>query len=319
MLGRLVERLPSAAASRGCVFEPKWDGFRCLARVSDDGAVHLSSRRRKPMNAQFPDIRVAVAEHIPAGTVIDGEIVRWVDGRLDFAALQHRYAARRRAGELAQTEPCHYLVFDVLELAGEDLRERPLRQRKQRLEELFGDIPGTSALQLGMKTDDHATATSWLEALADVGVEGLIVKRANGRYRSGVRDWLKVKYYATVEAIIGGITGTPDRPVDLILGRYSSDGELFIAGRTVDLHDRLAAEVAAAITPTDDHPWPDVLPPTRATRGPTEYVRVEPTVVAEVRVDMARVGQRWRHGLRFLRLRPDLDPGDVPRDLDLEA
>lgn len=295
---------------------------RCLARVDPDGAVALTSRRRKPMHAQFPEIRNAVHEYLPRGTVVDGEIVRWVDGRLDFAALQHRYSSTSRAVQLATSEPCHYIVFDVLELDGEDLREQPLAERRNRLEDLFADIPGTSPLQLGLHTSDRETAQAWAEQLAAVGVEGLIVKAGNGRYRPGSRDWLKVKNYATTEALIGGVTGPLEQPAELILGRYTSAGELTIAGRTTPLSDAAAAQVAAVITPAgDDHPWPTTLPPSWHSRGRerTEYTRIAPTIVVEVRVDVATHGQRWRHGLRFLRPRPDLGVDDVPRDLDLET
>jgi ATP-dependent DNA ligase len=121
MLARPVDRLPEGrACAGGGRYEPKWDGFRCIAIVDDDRGVQLGSRRLKRLNETFPEIVAAVFEHLPAQTATDGEIVRWSPaGRLELGALQRRNTAGRRAAELAQLEPCHYVVFDVLEAAGQ--------------------------------------------------------------------------------------------------------------------------------------------------------------------------------------------------------
>jgi ATP-dependent DNA ligase len=216
------------------------------------------------------------------------------------------------------SEPCHFIAFDVLRLADEVFVEEPLSTRRGRLEELFAAIPPESPLALGMQTSDLDTAREWFNALAAVGVEGIVIKPAASRYLPGQRGWEKVKHYTSTEFIIGGITGTLKRPEQLQLGRYSSeDGEFRLYGRTVPLHTADAAKVAAAITPAGpDHPWPERLPGGWMTSKEIEYVRVEPTVVVEVRVDTASQAGRWRHGLRFLRLRPELRPEDVPTDLD---
>jgi ATP-dependent DNA ligase len=328
MAARLVDRLPAPGSiGRRLLYEPKWDGFRAIAHVDEHGSVSLTSRRSKLMRSAFPDIIRAVSERLPPGTTVDGEIVRWSsDGRLDFEALQRRNRAGRGALELARTEPCHYVVFDLLERDGRDLLGAPLSARRAALEELFAGIPGTSPLNIGLQTDDVELAREWFESLAAVGIEGLVIKIAEQPYRPGSRGWWKVKHYATTEAIIGGITGTLDRPQELILGRHSSQtGELDVAGRTTRLDDRAAAEVAAALTVAGgNHPWPDELPPSwtgsmYGRREPAPYLRVVPNIVVEARVDVATQGQRWRHPLRFLRLRPDLEPGDVPSDLQLEA
>ena len=325
MLATLVERLPAAATGGrvGLRYEPKWDGFRAIARVGDDGKVELNSRRLRSMNQAFPDIVRTVADAVPPATVLDGELVCWVDGRLDFGALQLRNAAGRRANQVALEYPCHYIVFDLLEVEGEDLRDERLAARRTRLEEFFASrVPKGSPLQLGMHTADRGVAQQWFEQLSQVGVEGLVVKQGGEKYRSGARGWQKVKAYATTEVIIGGVTGRVDQPVELILGRYAGDGtnEFRVAARTVPLNEHHSAEVAAVITPTEDHPWPEVLEAYwMGGKGPTEYQRVEPTVVAEIRIDPATQAGRWRHGSRLIRLRPDLTPDQVPRDLDLEG
>lgn len=325
MLATIVDRLPAAATGgrAGLRYEPKWDGFRCIARVDEGGKVELNSRRLRSMNQPFPDIARAVADAIPPETVVDGELVCWVDGRLDFGTLQLRNAAGRRAGQVAQEFPCHYIVFDVLEREGRDLRDRKLAERREELEDLFATrVPKGSPLTLGMHTADRALAEQWFDQLSQVGVEGLVVKQGGEKYSSGQRGWHKVKAYATTEVLIGGVTGTVERPTELILGRYVTDGtgELRVVARTVPLSDHHAAEVAKVITPTDDHPWPELLEAFwMGGKGPTEYHRVEPTVVAEIRIDPATQAGRWRHGSRLIRLRPDVDPDQIPRDLDLEA
>lgn len=324
MLAGLVDDLP---AGPGWLYEPKWDGFRCLASVDASGAVRLSSRRGTSLNAAFPDLVAAVGKQLPPGTVVDGEIVRWsADGRLDFEALQRRNrSAGRGAQELARTEPCHLILFDLVEAEGRDLSGLPLTDRRQQLENLI-PVGGAAAVVVGLQTDDLETARGWFDQLVAVGVEGIVAKRARGTYRPGTRGWVKVKHYASTEAIVGGITGSPGRPESLVIGRFFSDGRLHITGRSTDLHPALAEQVAATIRPAtgDDHPWPAQLPPSWHDRAARDYLRVEPQLVVEIRVDVATSQNaagptNWRHRLRVLRLRPDLAPEDVPRNLEIEG
>ncbi|GAB3764670.1 ATP-dependent DNA ligase [Microlunatus parietis] len=326
MLATLTDRLPTGP---GWLFEPKWDGFRAIASVDQPGSASLHSRRGTDLRDAFPEVAAAVARALPTGTVVDGEIVRWApDGRLDFEALQRRNrSAGRGARELARTEPCHLIIFDLLRAEEEDLTGRPLTERRALLERLLGEPDPGDQLVLGLQTDDVSTAEVWLDALAQVGVEGIIAKRAAGSYRPGARGWSKIKRYATTEVIIGGVTGSLDQPESLVVGRiHTTDGQLHVAGRTTELSPAAAGQIAAVITPVDDdHPWPEVLPPSWHDREPRPYHRVKPEVVAEIRVDVAtsngaagEVGH-WRHRLRHLRLRPDLTAADVPTDLDLEA
>jgi ATP-dependent DNA ligase len=183
MLARQVEALPRTG--KGLRFEPKWDGFRAIATVDRDRGVNLDSRRGKSLKLGFPDVVAALFTRTPADTILDGELVRWADdGRLDFGALQRRnHTTIATAAKLAADEPCHFIVFDLLRDQGTDLTDQPLSDRRAALEALFAEIPGTSPLQLGLHTDDLATAREWFDGLAAVGVEGIVVKPASSRYR----------------------------------------------------------------------------------------------------------------------------------------
>ncbi|WP_243719572.1 ATP-dependent DNA ligase [Actinomadura sp. KC06] len=321
MLAAAVDHIPlPQSCPGGCRYEPKFDGFRAIAMVGEDGAVRLSSRRRTRLDDAFPEIVAAVRERLAPGTVVDGEIVRWgTGGRLDFGALQRRHVAGRRRAELARTEPCHYVVFDVLESDGEDLRPRPLRDRRAVLETLLGDADAASARVVAVpQTSDAEEARVWFDALAAQGVEGLVVKDADGPYLEGRRRWRKVKRRVTTEAIVGGVTGTRQAPESLILGRHDNDGRLRVVARTTPLPPEARASLGDVLRHAGpDHPWPAELPAGFAggpygTHPPIRYVRTEPETVVEISADTAVEQGRWRHPVRFVRLRPDLDKTQVP-------
>jgi ATP-dependent DNA ligase len=320
MLARSVDRLPPPSAG-GFRYEPKFDGYRALARIGEDGSVSVHSRRGVPLHQAFPEIVGALYAYLPAGTVVDGEIVSWRHGRLDFDALQRRYAGRRQAEELAAAQPCHLVVFDVLETRAEgDLRRRPLRVRRRVLERLFARVPARSPLTLAMQTADPAVAQEWYDTMAVAGVEGLVVKPADSPYLPGSRLWMKYKSRQTTDAVIGGVTGSLHRPTALLLGRYASDtGRLHYAGCTSHLTDAQAAVVAPLlVAATGSHPWPARLSVSWRSQ-PTAYHQVLPLVVVEIRVDVATdQGRRWRHAVRMLRVR-DIAPDEVPLDLDFET
>jgi ATP-dependent DNA ligase len=324
MLARVVEQLPRGPAGR-YLYEPKWDGFRAIAFVDDDGGMQLRSRRGSHFNQAFPEVAQAVQEYLPPDTVVDGEIVRWTpEGRLDFAAVQRRNIAGRRSAELARTEPCHYIVFDVLEARGQDLRPAPLIVRRQALEELFASVPPAATLTLSMLTTDADEACRWFRTLIVAGVEGIMIKPAGDPYRPGTRGWMKYKHRTTTEAIVGGVTGTLARPVTLVLGRYTADEQLRVVGRSTPLRPPVAQQIAPLLIPAGpEHPWPDRLPSgwvgLYGKHEAVDYIRVRPDLVVEIEVDVATEHGRWRHPVRVLGPRPDLTPADVPLDLNLDG
>ncbi|TDD97714.1 ATP-dependent DNA ligase [Actinomadura rubrisoli] len=321
-----IDHIPEEwECSGGCRYEPKFDGFRATAIVNEHGGVSLSSRRLTRFNETFPEIALAVFDVLPPATVVDGEIVRWSrDGRLDFGALQRRQVAGGQRAVLALREPCHYVVFDVLEAGGEDLRSLPLSDRRRVLEQLLAAVPGTSLVVPCPQLTDRGEATLWFELLTVQGIEGLVVKAADDPYREGKRGWWKVRHRWTTEAIIGGVTDGIDAPRTLLLGRYSSSGRLRLVARSVALRRQIRAGFAGVLSPAGGgHPWPEMLPAGWAgglsgAEEPIQYTRVEPTVVVEIAVDAAAEHGRWRHAARYVRLRTDLAPEDVPTGLDIE-
>ncbi|VII95073.1 ATP-dependent DNA ligase (EC 6.5.1.1) LigC [Arthrobacter sp. DR-2P] len=136
-LARAIANMPRGDASHGTLlFEPKWDGYRCVA-VRDDHGATLWSRQGKELTGYFPEILEALAGQVPPGCVLDGEAVVWSGDRLDFDALQRRLVASK-AGlpALIREQPASFVAFDLLAVAGHDIRDTPLKQRRELLEQL---------------------------------------------------------------------------------------------------------------------------------------------------------------------------------------
>jgi bifunctional non-homologous end joining protein LigD len=192
VLARTVERMPAAGAlPGGTVYEPKWDGFRAVF-THDGGVLQLWSRQGKDLSRTFPEIVAAGAELVPSGYAVDGEVVCWKNDRLDFDALQRRLSASTRTiGRLVKTEPVSYVTFDLVAVAGRDLREHPYHVRRALLEELAqGWAP---PFTLCPATSDRAVAMNWMRDYPVAGVEGVVAKGAGQVYRGGRRDWLTVR------------------------------------------------------------------------------------------------------------------------------
>ena len=303
-------------------WEPKFDGWRCLAFRRADG-VYLQSRAGRPLGGYFPDIAAAVAAAVPAGVVLDGELVIWHQERTSFALLQARVTAGGRLPSEVRAYPAHYVVFDVLQDAtGRELLGLPLRERRRILVDLLAHAPAQVALCPQTHILDEAT--DWLTNWTAVGVEGVVAKLANSRYHPGQRrGWQKYRARCTTEAIIGGVTGTLARPETLLVGRYDLAGRLRYTGRSFPLSTTLQQQIAPHLAPAAgtawagaNHPWPQPLPAGWSGQlprpEPLPYLQVVPTVVVEISVDTAFENMRWRHGVRVLRTRTDLTDRDVP-------
>lgn len=310
-LARPVESIPAAGAlPGGCLYEPKWDGFRAGVYAGELG-TQIWSRNARDLTGRFPDLVEAVRSQLPPGYVLDAEAVIWSGERTDFAALQARMSAGRRTlPDMVRRAPASLAVFDLLAVAGRDIRDLPLHIRRTLLEELAADWE--PPLNLCPFTADRDTAEQWFTDLPAAGIEGLVIKGAGQPYRGGERQWLKVRHRNPVDVVCAAVLGTRARPAALILG-LPSRGRLRIVGRTVPLKKDAAVRAGRILEPAgENHPWPETISPRILDRftenkDPVHLVRVAPVTV-EVSADTAFENGSFRHPVRFLRLRPDLDP-----------
>jgi ATP-dependent DNA ligase len=312
-LARLEERLPGAhALPGGSRYEPKWDGYR-LVVVRNGPDVSLWSRNGNDLTDRFPDIAAATATQVPPGTVLDGEVVIWDGARLSFDLLQARMAtSAARAARLARAHPASYVAFDVLAHEGTDQRRRTWSARRHVLETIA--VEWFPPMQLSPVTSDPEQAQGWMRDLRPAGVEGVVVKGARTRYAAGRRDWVKVKERETREVVVGGVIGPLHRPEALVAGLYAGP-ELVIVGRSTALSDAQSRSLGALLQPPEGpHPWPDEVSPGHFGSGRRKIplTKAEPRVVAEVTADTALQAGRFRHPLRYVRPRADLEPDDLP-------
>ena len=294
-------------------YEPKWDGFRCLA-FCDAEQIDLRSKSGQPLGRYFPDIVAALLRAAPQRFVLDGEIVILVDGSPSFEELQLRlHPAASRVQKLAAAHPATYRVFDLLADAdGQDLTARPLAQRRAALERL---MPGLRdpALALSPVTRDPAVARGWLDRLAP-GQDGVVAKRLDLPYRSGRRDgMMKVKTARTADCVVGGFRYLKNtREVgSLLLGLYDAEDRLDHVGFTATIAraerpalTRKLEALAGGAGFTGRAPGG---PSRWSTEKSTEWQAVEPVLVVEVQYDHVSAA-RFRHGTTLLRFRPDKAP-----------
>jgi ATP-dependent DNA ligase len=203
-LARAVEQVPGPKAlSGGTVWEPKLDGYRGV--IVRGAQTRIWSRNRRDLTDRFPDIVGAAEQQLPAGAVVDGELVILVDGRLSFDALQHRLVTSpAKARQLVASTPASYVAFDLLAIGGVDLRTQRWSARRRRLESI---ADWEAPLQLSLVTDDPAEAAEWFDALASIGVEGLVAKGKATRYEPGRRGWLKVNSVGVVAVRFAEVLG----------------------------------------------------------------------------------------------------------------
>lgn len=295
---RAVEELPR---SPGWSFEPKWDGYR--SRLTVGGRVELRSRRDTQLADLFPDIARAATDQVPSGTMLDGELVAFVEGRLSFDVLQQRMAGGpRRAEHLARVRPASLVIFDVLCHKGQDVTGLSWLERRVIIDELGRDWQ--PPLQLTPYTADRDEAIDWMQALAPMGIEGIVAKRTKSRYRRGA-DWIKVRYRETLIGLIGAVIGPITAPEALIIGQADDTDRLTILGRTSPLSPSQTTMIGRLLRPpAGDHPWPDVIGSGQFGSA-IKITKVEPELIAEITADTVHMGGRRRHALRFIRLRLD--------------
>ena len=309
MEAKLVEEIPREPGWR---FEPKWDGFRCLAFRAGE-AVALRAKSGKPLERFFPDV-AADLQALPADRfVLDGELIIEVDGRPSFEALQMRlHPAESRVRKLAAEHPARLTLFDcLLDAKGRSLLDAPLSRRRAELEALFARFKDAPVAQLSPWTEDRAQACRWLDEAGFV-LDGVVAKRADGPYVPGERAMLKIKKIRTADCVVGGFRYAQGKDLvgSLLLGLYGEDGRLHHVGFTSTISNAERAELTARLEALRGEGFTGDAPggPSRwSTERTGEWVPLKPELVVEVRYDQV-TGGRFRHGTRLMRWRPDKVP-----------
>ncbi len=345
MLAKLADEIP---VGEGWLYEPKWDGFRCIV-FRDGDAIELTSRNERPFTRYFPELLGPLLTALPAQCVVDGEIVIPAadDRGLDFDALLQRiHPAESRVKRLATETPASFVAFDMLALGDRNLLGEPLSTRHLLLadELTFAVDDGPSSVYLCPSTTDAAVAQQWFVEFEGAGLDGVIAKRLTDPYTPDKRTLVKVKHRRTADCVIAGYRVHKDGNGvgSLLLGLYDGDGVLhhvgvaasFTAKRRAELLDELAPLTVDAI---EGHPW----------REWAEFSNVEQPVISErvvgERQRMPGAGSRWnagkdlswvplriervaevtfgqlqegrfRHGSQFVRWRTDREPGSCTYD-----
>jgi ATP-dependent DNA ligase len=295
----------------GWQFEPKWDGFRCLA-LKERGAVQLISKSGKPLGRYFPEVVAAVEALAVADVLLDGELIVPAGDTLSFDALQLRlHPAESRVRRLAAETPAQFMLFDLLSLDGEPLADLPLAQRRQALER-FHRQHGTDSLLLSPATTERDAALAWLERSGGA-LDGVIAKRLDAPYCFGERAMVKVKQLRSADCVVGGFRYSEKaREVgSLLLGLYDADCKLHHVGFTSGISERdrpqLTQRLEALIEPPGFTGAAPGGPSRWANARSAEWQPLRPELVVEVRYDQV-TSRRFRHGTALLRWRPDKAP-----------
>ena len=309
MEARLVDALP---AGPDWAYEPKWDGFRCIARREGDD-VTLTSKSGKPLGRYFPDVVAMLAGLDRDRFVLDGELLIAAGDGLSFAALQMRlHPAESRVRKLATETPASFMLFDCLARDGKDLTGLPFAERRKALE-AFHAKTGNNRLLLSPLTRDAAEAEHWLQR-GGKALDGVVAKRLDLPYRPGERVMAKIKQHRGADCVVGGFryAGTTKKAVgSLLLGLYDDAGKLDHVGFTSSFDAAEKKALKPRLEPLIEPPGFTGDAPGGQSRWSTErstaWQPLRPELVVEVRYDQI-TGCRFRHGTTFLRWRPDKAP-----------
>jgi ATP-dependent DNA ligase len=329
MLATLADEIPGAG---DFLFEPKWDGFRAIVFRGAGEDLYIQSRDARPLDRYFPELHEALLARLPAGCVLDGEIVIATAHGLDFDLLQLRlHPAASRVKKLAGETPSSFVAFDCLAADGRDLRDAPQRERREALERLLADA--AAPLHLTPVTRDRAVAARWLAEFEGAGLDGVIAKPPDLAYQPGKRAMIKVKHARTADCVVAGFRWhkTGKGVVgSLLLGLYDDEGVLQHVGVTSSFTMARRKELAAELEPLranamEGHPWREWaswegagsrMPGAQSRWSAGKDLSWEPLRierVCEVKYDHMQ-GDRFRHAAIFLRWRPDKPPRDCRYD-----
>ena len=320
MLAKLVPDIPAPdSAPEGMLYEPKWDGFRCIVfRDGDD--VELGSRNERPLTRYFPEVVEAVKANLPQKCVVDGELIVVLGDRLDFDSLQLRlHPAESRVRKLSGEIPTSFVGFDLLAEGDESLMDKGFGVRRKRLEKALKKAK--PPIHITPATDDLDTARQWFDQFEGAGLDGIVAKARDIPYRPDERLMRKIKHARTADCVVAGFRWHKSGPVvgSLLLGLYDGDqlrhvgvAASFPMARRKTLVDELAKYRKGA---EKAHPWYGEA----AQHGPggaasrwnagkdLSFEPLRPELVVEVGYDHME-GPRFRHTAQFKRWRPDRDP-----------
>jgi ATP-dependent DNA ligase len=312
-----VDKIPVAGDWQ---YEPKWDGFRCIA-FRHGKKIELQSKSGKPLSRYFPDVVAELAKLRANHFVLDGEIVIPIGNRLSFNDLLMRiHPAASRIRKLADKTPATYIVFDLLEDADGPMVESPLEERRHRLETFAKrEFMRSDRIVLSPATRDVKVARRWF-ASTGKALDGIIAKRADFEYRSDDRTGMqKIKRQRTVDCVVGGFRyATTGRLVgSLLLGLYDKDGLLHHLGFTSGIaraeRAGLTRKLEKLIRPPGFTGKAPGGPSRWSTERSTEWEPLQPKLVVEVEYDHF-TGGRFRHGTKLVRWRPEKAPRQCKMD-----
>ncbi len=346
MLAKLARAIPEGD---GWLFEPKWDGFRCIVfRDGDD--LTLASRNQRPFDRYFPELRAPLLAALPDRCVVDGEIVvpDHEDRGLDFDALSQRiHPAESRVRRLAAETPASFVAFDLLALDDRALLDAPLHERHALLTSLLRteralptgsqdpsassapSAPAGPAVHLTPSSTDRAVAARWFSVFEGAGLDGVMAKRLDDPYVPGGRTMIKVKHERSADCAVAGYRVHKDGEGvgSLLLGLHDADGRLHHVGVAASFTAAVRRALLTELEPLThdaiaEHPWRDWAETQAHAEGrlpgavsrwnadkDLSWVPLRVERVAEVRFGQLEKG-RFRHGSSFVRWRPDRDPAD---------
>jgi ATP-dependent DNA ligase len=295
-------------------YEPKWDGFRCLAFKSGN-AVELRGKSGKPLGRFFPEV-VALLKDLPAKHfIVDGELVIEIDGRIAFDALQMRlHPAESRIRKLATETPARLILFDMLaDVQAKVIIDQPLKERRKALAAFMKKAAIRKKLVLSPATTNIGKAKGWLADEGKGSTDGVIAKKLNEPYAPGQRLMIKVKRLRTADCVVGGFRYLSARRQvgSLLLGLYDDEGKLNHVGFTSTISDEERPALTRKLEKLKGPPGFTGDAPGGPSRWSTErsadWHPLKSELVAEVRFDHVTAG-RFRHGTKLIRWRPDKAP-----------
>ena len=295
------------------LYEPKWDGFRCIA-FRDGSGIAMQSKSGQPLDRYFPELVDALSKLREERFVLDGEIFIERDGGLDFDALLQRiHPAASRIKRLSVETPAAFAVFDILQDGKRDYAEEPLEQRRDALEAFAAkQFSRKGSIALSPATHDVLKAQEWLTG-GIAHFDGVIAKRLDMPYRFGERDAVvKIKRVYTADCVVGGFRYAKDGKTigSLLLGLYDGEGLLHLVGFVGSMSSDERARAKQLVEPIVGEPGFTGARPGGVSRWgsrETEWHPLKPRIVVEVQFDRV-TGTRFRHGAKFMRWRPDKDP-----------